>query len=297
MFSRKLKLNFEIFSLNSLCFPSGQEKYDPCAKFVRHANRNFKLHYAPYQELSIDESLIGTLCHFSIIQYLPNKKHHRWVKFWMLCNAVSKYCLIFYSYKGAEVKTDSDGRKFGLGYNVVSSAIELHSVGRKSIKSRDAGALLRNLDFFRSPSLVGSNNYKTKFGDSGGIRETEYQTIEQAKTNPNRLITRKRAAVLGNSPVELNSIHMDQDEYILDFTDRMKYLYQAICDEERYGTYELTENKRNEIDEFTLISSFCDVLSLKHSIKINPNTCENLLDAFAKARQFYTRIEQDRIRC
>ncbi|KAL2722890.1 piggyBac transposable element-derived protein 4-like [Vespula maculifrons] len=83
MFSRKLKLNFEIFSLNSLCFPSGQEKYDPCAKFVRHANRNFKLHYAPYQELSIDESLIGT-------------------------------------YKGAEVKTDSDGKKFELGYNVVN---------------------------------------------------------------------------------------------------------------------------------------------------------------------------------
>ncbi|KAF7381838.1 hypothetical protein HZH68_015711 [Vespula germanica] len=98
-----------------------------------------------------------------------------------------------------------------------------------------------------------------------------------------------------NSPVELNSIYMDQDEYILDFTDRMKYLYQAICDEERYGTYELTENKRNEI-EFTLTSNFCDVLSLEHSLKINPDMCENLLDAFAKARQFYTRIEQDRIR-
>lgn len=124
MFSRKLKLNFEIFSLNSLCFPSGQEKYDPCAKFVRHANRNFKLHYAPYQELSIDESLIGTLCHFSITQYLPNKKHHWWVKFWMLCNAVSKYCLIFHSYKGAEVKTDSDGKKFELGYNVVVNLLK-----------------------------------------------------------------------------------------------------------------------------------------------------------------------------
>ncbi|KAL2722892.1 hypothetical protein V1477_019483 [Vespula maculifrons] len=83
-----------------------------------------------------------------------------------------------------------------------------------------------------------------------------------------------------NSPVELNSIYMDQDEYILDFTDRMKYLYQAICDEERYGIYELTENKRNEIDEFTLTSSFCDVLSLEHSLKINPDMCENLLDAF-----------------
>nr|KAF7390334.1 hypothetical protein H0235_017496 [Vespula pensylvanica] len=45
---------------------------------VRHVNRDFKLFYIPHKELSIDESLVGTLCHSSIIQYLPDKKHHRW---------------------------------------------------------------------------------------------------------------------------------------------------------------------------------------------------------------------------
>lgn len=84
---------------NSLCFLPSHEKYDPCAKFeplVKHANKVFKLYYTPHKELSIDESLVGTLCRSSITQYLPNKKHHRWgIKFWMLCDAVSKYCLTF----------------------------------------------------------------------------------------------------------------------------------------------------------------------------------------------------------
>ncbi|KAL2719844.1 piggyBac transposable element-derived protein 4-like [Vespula maculifrons] len=45
-------------------------------------NRDFKLFYIPHEELSIDESLVGTLCHFSITQYLSDKKHHRWnIKF------------------------------------------------------------------------------------------------------------------------------------------------------------------------------------------------------------------------
>ncbi|KAK2578452.1 hypothetical protein KPH14_012258, partial [Odynerus spinipes] len=56
-------------------------EYDPTAKFqsvVIHANNKFKFHYSPNQHLSIDESLVGTKCRTSLIQYLPNKKHHRW---------------------------------------------------------------------------------------------------------------------------------------------------------------------------------------------------------------------------
>lgn len=83
MFSRnRFQQILEYFRLidNSLCFPPGQ-KYDPCTKFeplVKHANRVFKLHYISHKELSINESLVGTLCHSSITQYLPNKRHHHW---------------------------------------------------------------------------------------------------------------------------------------------------------------------------------------------------------------------------
>ncbi|XP_017765355.1 PREDICTED: piggyBac transposable element-derived protein 4-like [Eufriesea mexicana] len=56
---------------NKKSFPPGHEKYDPCAKFnpiVEHANRIFQTYYTPHKMLSIDESLVGTLCHSSITQ-------------------------------------------------------------------------------------------------------------------------------------------------------------------------------------------------------------------------------------
>ncbi|KAL2718683.1 uncharacterized protein V1478_012559 [Vespula squamosa] len=88
---------------------------------------------------------------------------------------------------------------------------------------------------------------------------------------------------------------MNVDEHILDYIDRIKDLHQAIYDEERYRTRELTEEQQNEIDEFTL-NSFCDGLPFEYSLKITAETCENLLDIFAKARHLYTRKERDSIR-
>lgn len=109
---------------NKKCFPPGHEKYDPCAKFnpiVEHANRIFQTYYTPHKMLSIDESLMGTLCHSSITQYLPNKKHHKWgIKFWMLCDAISKYCVAFYCYKGAQSKNSQNG----LDYDVVTKLLQ-----------------------------------------------------------------------------------------------------------------------------------------------------------------------------
>ncbi|KAI9575624.1 hypothetical protein GQX74_014524 [Glossina fuscipes] len=111
---------------NSLCFPPGHAKYEPCAKcksLVDHANKVFKLHYKPHIQLSIDESLVGTQCHSSITQYLPNKKHHRWgIEFWMLCDCVSKYCLAFSCYKGAKETISTDRKKFE--YDVVVNLLE-----------------------------------------------------------------------------------------------------------------------------------------------------------------------------
>ncbi|XP_076637467.1 piggyBac transposable element-derived protein 4 isoform X1 [Colletes latitarsis] len=109
---------------NKKCFPPGHEKYDPCAKFnpiVEHANRIFQTYYTLHKMLSIDESLVGTLYHSSITQYLPNKKHHKWgIKFWMLCDAISKYCVAFYCYKGAQSKNSQNG----LGYDVVTKLLQ-----------------------------------------------------------------------------------------------------------------------------------------------------------------------------
>ncbi|CAK9832764.1 PiggyBac transposable element-derived protein 4 [Anthophora retusa] len=105
-------------------------EYDPTAKFelvVIHANNKFKFHYSPHQHLSIDESLVGTKCRTSFIQYLPNKKHHRWgIKFWMLTDVVTHYCLSFFCYRGAtDQRNKEEIRKNGLGYVVIHKLLNM----------------------------------------------------------------------------------------------------------------------------------------------------------------------------
>ncbi|XP_023216812.1 piggyBac transposable element-derived protein 4-like [Centruroides sculpturatus] len=103
----------------------GESGYDPIAKYqplVDHANRVFRHHYTPHQEMSVDESLMGT----SLMQYIPNK-HQRWgIKFWMLCDSVSNYCLGFFSFKRDKSQQEKHSiSKFGLGYTVVRKLLEI----------------------------------------------------------------------------------------------------------------------------------------------------------------------------
>lgn len=110
-----------------LSFPPSHEKYNPYAKFepfVKHFKIVFKLYYIPHKELSIEESLVGTLYRSNITQYLPNKNHRSGIQFWMLRDAISKYCLTFYCYKGAKVKSNNDENKFELGYNIMVNLLK-----------------------------------------------------------------------------------------------------------------------------------------------------------------------------
>ncbi|XP_017795067.1 PREDICTED: piggyBac transposable element-derived protein 4-like [Habropoda laboriosa] len=115
---------------NTTLAPPGHPDYDPCGKFcflVDYANKIFREQYTPHQQLSIDESLVGTHCQSSIKQYLPNKKHHKWgIKFWVLCDSVSKYCLGFLCYRGAKsTESKEEIKKNGLGYVVVQQLLNL----------------------------------------------------------------------------------------------------------------------------------------------------------------------------
>ncbi|CAL7946850.1 unnamed protein product [Xylocopa violacea] len=120
---------FHLVDNNSLA-PSGHSNYDPCGKFnflMDYANKIFREQYTPHCQLCIDESLVGTHCHSMIKQYLPNKKHHKWgIKFWMICDSISNYCLGFYCYQGAKSNDDKNEIKTnGLGYVVVHRLLTL----------------------------------------------------------------------------------------------------------------------------------------------------------------------------
>ncbi|KAL2735729.1 enzymatic polyprotein endonuclease reverse [Vespula squamosa] len=77
--------------------------------------------------------------------------------------------------------------------------------------------------------------------------------------------------------------------------EKVKDLHQAICDEERYKMGELTEDRRRETAEFVL-TGFCEGLPLEYRLRITPDTCEDLLEAFTKARKFYSEVQLDRTR-
>jgi len=90
----------------------GKPGYDTCAKFrplVDHANTVFRHYYTTHQQLTVDESLVGTKNHTQLLRYLPNKHHHRWgIKLWILCDAVTNYCLAFFVYQVAKRTEDKD---------------------------------------------------------------------------------------------------------------------------------------------------------------------------------------------
>lgn len=105
-----------------------RNQYDPCAKFqpiIDHANYIFKYYYTAHQQISIDESLIGTKSRTTLQQYLPNKQHHRWgIKLWMLCDSVSHYCMAFFVYRGArDLQEKQEMKELGTGHYVVKKLL------------------------------------------------------------------------------------------------------------------------------------------------------------------------------
>jgi hypothetical protein len=124
MFSRnRFESIYSFFHLvnNASLSKVNEPGYDPCAKFepiMSHVNNVFRFHYTPNEFLSVDESLVGTKNHIQLMQYLPNKHHHRWgVKLWMIYDSVTYYCLGFTCYKGKKIKTGKKkliSRKWGI---------------------------------------------------------------------------------------------------------------------------------------------------------------------------------------
>ncbi|KAG8335548.1 zinc finger protein [Homalodisca vitripennis] len=110
---------------------SNEPNYDPSQKFqpiIDHCNQTFPHFYVPHEQLSIDESIIGTKCQTKMMQYLPNKHHNRWgIKLWVLCDSVTNYCLSFYCYKGksANPQEQNEVKEKGLAHVVVSKLLAI----------------------------------------------------------------------------------------------------------------------------------------------------------------------------
>ena len=78
--------------------------------------------YDPHRQLSVDESMIGTKCRLSFIQYLPKKPVKWGIKVWVCSDARNGYIYTFSIYCGAN-STDHSHPK-GLSYGVVFKLLE-----------------------------------------------------------------------------------------------------------------------------------------------------------------------------
>jgi hypothetical protein len=84
-------------------------------RFVANSQRS----YIPEESLTIDEQLFPTKARCRFTQYIPNKPDKFGIKFWVLADLKTKYCLNIMPYLGKD-----ETRVSGLGSHVVMSLME-----------------------------------------------------------------------------------------------------------------------------------------------------------------------------
>ena len=79
--------------------------------------------YYPHKQVSIDESMIGTKCRLSFIQYMPKKPTKWGIKVWVCSDAHTGYVYTFDVYTGAD--HSSPKSVHGQAYDVVTNLMTL----------------------------------------------------------------------------------------------------------------------------------------------------------------------------
>ncbi|GBL61725.1 hypothetical protein AVEN_140732-1 [Araneus ventricosus] len=77
------------------------QKLDP---LMTDMKKNFKSHFNPYQNMSVDETMIKYKGRLGIIQYMPKKPTKRGIKIWMLCDSSFGYVYDFDDYVEKRIK-------------------------------------------------------------------------------------------------------------------------------------------------------------------------------------------------
>ena len=112
------------------------------SRFVANSQRS----YIPEESLTIDEQLFPTKARCRFTQYMPNKPDKFGIKFWVLADVNTKYCLNVMPYLGKdEARVSSLGTHvvmslmepyFGRGYNVTTDNFTGLDLARKLIQKR-----------------------------------------------------------------------------------------------------------------------------------------------------------------
>ncbi len=93
--------------------------------------KTFEDLYYPHKQLSVDESMIGTKCRLSIIQYMPAKPTKWGIKVWVCSDAHTGYIYRFDIYTGADHSAPKSvhGQAYDVVMNIMSPLLgKGHSV-------------------------------------------------------------------------------------------------------------------------------------------------------------------------
>ena len=97
----------------------GYDKLWKIRPLITLLSENCLKYYNTHPQVSIDESMIGTKCRLSFLQYLPKKPVKWGIKIWMCADAVTGYAHTFEVYTGAD-----EVHPKGVTYSVVMHLLE-----------------------------------------------------------------------------------------------------------------------------------------------------------------------------
>ena len=94
----------------------GADKLTKVRPFLTHLQRSFPQLFTPGVALSLDEAMIKYNGRLKWKQYMPMMPTKWGIKLWVLCDAITGYCLALDVYTGKE---DRLAAGLGLTYNVI----------------------------------------------------------------------------------------------------------------------------------------------------------------------------------
>ena len=109
--------------------PQREDRADKLAKvrpIITLCERQFKAHFHPSCNVSIDEAMIRYDGRLSWKQYIPKKPVKWGFKLWCLCDSATGYCVAFSVYTGA---SNDDNNGMGLGYRIVVQLMTCRQIG------------------------------------------------------------------------------------------------------------------------------------------------------------------------
>ena len=147
MSSRRFELLLKFLHLNNsdtqpLRGETGYDKLYKVRPFLDIVLENFKTNYQPYQQISVDESMISYKGRLSFVQYLPKKPHKWGLKAWVLADSTNGYCWGWKLYTGKE----GDRTEHGLAHRVVMDLVSDQRLDQK-------GYIVFTDNFYSSPAL------------------------------------------------------------------------------------------------------------------------------------------------